>query len=439
MRFKSWFLGLLGCGVIVFAAIGFLSLGAFVFLSGRQTQSEPPKVDWNDPIDEIDLAEVSPGVALLALTATDDLTAINRALAEDELGSAYALIALSTDLTDQERAGSLLLLGQRYAAVQDKDRARLCYYLVYMIATLSPTLFDFDRANACLQSGQGLSDLNDQGQAKFHYDQARTIALYSPYLKRAHRKHILDRLIAAYTAIGADRSEWLELEQYLSLEEGESSLAGPSEEPVLGGLFVQEAVLPEMQEAEAERQQAAQNFLDYYRNRVGDVPYTLTDDLAVALQVEEAVRMGTYEAYIFKATQLADKIALLQAKIDWLTIKYAVALKAYGFSLVPEWETQKGKIQSDLSKAYEELFALYGEQIIALPKAGSVDRAWVEVLRREIEIGQLGLYPNYPQEQLLAELREATARLATGGQDKSLRLEVIFNQGTATFILTNGE
>lgn len=439
MRFRSWLLGILGCGVIVFATTGFLSLGAFVLLSGRQAKSVPLKVEWDDPIDEIDTEKVWPGVGLLALTATDDLTAINQALAEDELDSAYALIALSTDLTDQERAGSLLLLGQRYATARDKDQARLCYYLVHMIATLSPTLFDFDRANACLQSGQGLSELDDQRQAKFKYDQARTIALYSPYLKKAHRKHILDRLIAVYTALGADRAEWLELEQYVALEGGESYLAGPGEESVLGDQFTQEAVLPEMQEAEAERQQAAQNLLEYYRDRVGGVPDILRENLAVALQVEDAVRMGTYEAYIFNASQLADKIALLQAKIDWLTIKYAVAFQAYGFSLVPEWESQKGKIQSELSKAYEELFALYGEQMIALPEAGSVDRAWVEVLRREVEIGQLGLYPNYPQEQLLEELREAMARLATGGQDKSLRLEVIFDQGTATFILTSGE
>ncbi len=439
MRFRNWLLGLLGCVVIVFAAIGFLSLGAFILLSGRQTKGVPLKVEWNDPIGEIDTGKVSPGVALLALTVTDDLTAINQALAEGELDSAYALIAISTDLTAQERAGSLLLLGQRYAAARDRDKARLCYHLVYTIATLSPTLFDFDRANACLQSGQGLSELNDRGQAKFKYDQARTIALYSPYLKRAHRKHILDRLVAAYTALGADRSEWLELEQYVALEKGEPSLAGPGEESVLGELFTQETVVPEIQEAEAERQRAAQNFLDYYRDRVGDVPESLTTELAVALQVEDAVRMGTYQAYILNASQVADKIALLQAKIDWLTSKYAVALKAYGFSLVPEWENQKGRIQSELSKAYEELFALYGDQIVALPEAGSVDRAWVEVLRREIEVGQLGLYPNYPQEQLLEKLREATARLATGGQDKSLRLEVIFNQGTATFILTNGE
>ena len=107
--------------------------------------------------------------------------------------------------------------------------------------------------------------------------------------------------------------------------------------------------------------------------------------------------------------------------------------------MVPEWEAQSAKIQSELSKAYEDLYALHGEQIIALPEADTIDRAWVEVFRQEIEVGQLGLYPNYPEEQLAAKLIEATEKLIASGQDRSLRVDTLYQDNVNVFILTSDE
>ncbi len=438
MRFRRLYLIALASGVLVFIAIGFLSIGAFFFLRARQ-RTVTVRLNWSNPIAEIKVEKVWPGVALLPLTDVDDLTAINQALAEDELESACALIVFSTELSDQERAGSLLLLGQRYNARGDRAKAKLCYRLVNTIATLSPALSDFDRANAYLQSGQGLYNLKDGDEAKFNYDLARTVALYSPYLKKTHRQRILDRLIEAYRALGEDRAEWEDLENHIMLESDEPLALNPEEELLLGDLFKQEVVLPEIQEAAAERQRIAQALLDHFRERGGEAPERLIYDLAVALQVEDAVRLGTYEANLVTSSQLSDKIALAWAEVNWLTLKYVVALKGYGLSLVPEWEDQLGKIQSELSKAYEQLYALYGEQIIALPEASSIDRAWVEVLRQEIQVGRLGLYPNYPEERLIEKLREATEQLTSLGYDCSLRVDVIAGQDTKTFILTSDE
>jgi hypothetical protein len=136
---------------------------------------------------------------------------------------------------------------------------------------------------------------------------------------------------------------------------------------------------------------------------------------------------------------LLEKVAVAWHKVRWLTIKYQVASGGYGFSLVPEWEAEAAEIQSDLSKAYEDLYALHGEQVIALPEADTIDQAWVEVLRKEIEVGRLGLYPNYPEEQLAAKLKEATEKLIAGGQDKSLPVDILYQDNVRVFILTNDE
>jgi hypothetical protein len=136
---------------------------------------------------------------------------------------------------------------------------------------------------------------------------------------------------------------------------------------------------------------------------------------------------------------LLEKVAIAWHKVRWLTIKYQVASSGYGLSLVPEWEAQVAKIQSELSKAYEDLYALHGEQVIALPEADAIDRAWAEVLRREIEVGRLGLYPNYPEEQLTAKLKEATEKLIAAGQGRSLHVDTLSQDNVNIFILASDE
>ena len=108
---------------------------------------------------------------------------------------------------------------------------------------------------------------------------------------------------------------------------------------------------------------------------------------------------------------MSKKIDITQAQIEWLTTKYRVARRAYGISLVPEWEAQAEQIRADLTKTYERLFALYADLIVALPEVSQIDRATEERLRREILAGELGRYPNYPEEQRQKQLLDASNQL----------------------------
>ena len=162
-------------------------------------------------------------------------------------------------------------------------------------------------------------------------------------------------------------------------------------------------------------------------------------NLAQALRTEDEARLSFYNTEPAEPPMLLEKVAVAWHKVRWLTIKYQAASGGYGLSLVPEWEAQVAEIQSELSKAYEDLYALHGEQVIALPEADAIDRAWVEVLRQEIEVGQLGLYPNYPEEQLTAKLKEATEKIIAAGQDRSLRVDILYQDNVKVFILTSDE
>ena len=80
---------------------------------------------------------------------------------------------------------------------------------------------------------------------------------------------------------------------------------------------------------------------------------------------------------------------------------------------MPEWEAEAEQIRADLTKTYETLFALYADLIIALPEVSQIDKATEERLRREILVGELGRYPNYPEEQRRKQILDASHQLIT--------------------------
>lgn len=428
-------------GVCIILTAAFLALGIVTILSKRRSADTSPlsaSAEWVDPISQIDISRVSPATALLKLAGKDDITAINSALREGDVESAYSLVVLSPQLSDEERIGSLLLIGRRYAASGDLAEALEVYRQINMIAVLSPTLSDFARADALLQSGEQLIGMKLTNEAITTFNQARQIALQSVYLRPAHRKHILDRLIPAYTALGMGREAWEDLE--VGLAPGGLGEIPEVEvvAPVLSELKFKDYANPDVQTAVVDRERQATILAEYVRDRGGKVSESLVDSLVTSLMVEDARRQGVYQADLLKASQLEDRIALMKNRVDWLTLKYAIALRVQGLSLVPAWEGQLGAIQSELAKARQDLYALYGDWIVTLPDASKVDRAWLELFRLELEMGRLGLYPNYPEEQLIAKVKEATRKLMAEGIDQSMRVDTASEGEHPTFVLVEG-
>ena len=435
---RKWLFLILVSGFLIFVLAGIVAFGAYFFTSRREV-SLPA---WSDPIAYAETEKVVPALALLPLAGVPSSEAFSQALEAGEIESAYAILVFSLDLSERERMGSFLLLARRYVEAKNATKAKLCYRQASGIATLSPVLSDFTRADAYLQVGRGLASLREQGEAKINYDQAYTIALYSPYLKKAHQKSILDKLVPAYESIGEPQRAEQALNQSaaLDLEASDSTApgsAGQEREFLLGRPNEPNSMPQEVAEAGAARRKAARDLSDYLLSTLKQPPDNLTANLAQALRTEDELRLSFYNAETAEPPMLLEKVAIAWHKVRWLTIKYQVAWGGYGFILVPEWEAQVAEIQSELSKAYEDLYALHGEQVIALPEADAIDRAWVEVLRQEIEVGRLGLYPNYPEEQLTAKLKEVTENLIAAGQDRSLRVDTLSQDNI--FILTNDE
>jgi hypothetical protein len=163
----------------------------------------------------------------------------------------------------------------------------------------------------------------------------------------------------------------------------------------------------------------------------------LVTALGGALVGEDQAKLPYFDTQLAATPQLSVQISIVQARINWLAIKYRVARRGYGISLVPEWEAESEAIRADLTKSYELLFALYADLIVSMPDAEQIDLATEEILRREILTGSLGRYPNYPAEQRIAQLLQATRRLVEVKPGEKMRVALLPYGGVESFVLVD--
>ncbi len=424
-------LGLLALLIV----IGLVTGGAYLYLrlGGSSGQGTPVEVLRNE--------KVNPSLALLSLVGVSDLDVLNRSLADEELETAYAAVLFETQLTDAEHVGNLLLLGQHYADASEKGQAQLCYGQANLMATLSPSLSDFARADAFLEAGEGLAELGNAEDALASYDQAYTVAVHSPYVKDQHRADILGQLATEYEALGettkAGECSALQAEVlYTSRQAGEAS-EGSAEQPIPPFLtHIQGPTGAMVASYEQKRVETVRELIAFLQGGAsgGAVPEDLATGVAQALVNEDNARRTAYEDQLAAAPSIVLRIGIADARVDWLILKYRVALGGFGLQLVPAWEDNVADIGAELNSALGDLHSIYDEQISSFGDDAAKDRAWYDVLRVEIQQGTLALYPDYPEGELVSRLTEVTDRLIASG-DVVLYPEVLYKGDISLFRL----
>jgi hypothetical protein len=390
------------------------------------------------PLTSVDVGKVDPALALASLGGVPDAEVITQALNKARPETALAAALYSPALLDKESAGSLLLLAAAYTAqkpdAQAMQKAGLCYKLAGAVATLSPAVSDTARADVFIQAGEGFIELGQPNQAKFYLAQAFLIAERSPFLQAVHRRAIFERLQKDFIILN-------------ERELARASLNLSANPPPVATFLSEEPVLPkpgpialpeQVQTAEAKRWRHAQELAAIMVERGGKAPQATQTALREALITEDQQKLAFYEEALTSAARVSKKIEVMAAKIEWLSIKYRVARQAYGISLVPEWEAQAEQIRADLTKSYEAMFALYSDLIVALPDVAQIDRATTERLRREVLAGELGRYPNYPEEQRQKQLLEAMAQLMALQPELRLTVGVDILNDQAVYKLVAG-
>ncbi len=426
---RSWGLIVLVVLTVMLVLAGAVLLGAFFLL--REEPFDVP--EWTDPIALVSPDRIDPALAVAGLGGVSDGDLGAKALTQARADTAFAILVFSPSIGDRESAGDFLLLASRYHDDNRPEYVVACYRLAGTIATLSPELPDTVRADTFVLAGEGLAEQGESGLAQLYLDQAYNIATVSPYLQAATRRSIFQRLNRGYQTIDDRERARLSLEQsaepFPTVTVAEAPPILPVAESPLLSL--------EVQQAEAVRWEAAQILAIELVERGGRVTPERVTTLRQALIAEDEAKLPYYDSQLAAAAQLSVQISIVQARINWLAIKYRVARHGYGISLVPEWEVQAEEIRADLTKSYELLFALYADLIVAMPNAEQIDLATEEVLRREILSGTLGRYPNYPAEQRIAQLLQATAHLVETRPDDKMRVVMLPYGGVDSFVLVD--
>jgi tetratricopeptide (TPR) repeat protein len=410
---------------VVFAAIYFL----------LQRQPSIPTA-WRDPISGVLPAQVSPEFALYPLAGALPLETVDAAMASGDLETAYATLVFGLEASDAQRMGRLILLGRQFAAADKQERAGDCYRQVVDLAVLAPGLTDPARADALLNAGQGWAAIGQDSEALSALDQVDTIALQSPYLQMAQRRDLLAALEPIYRDLGADeaaqacRQKIVEWDQGVHLPPPSTALKLPAlpltEQPVSSA---------EVGALEEARRQAAYALLQGLPGG-GDPPANLVSALAEALKAEDTAKVALYQQELAATSQPSRRIDVDWHLIRWLTIRYQVASRAFGLSIVPEWEAAAPDVKSALSTAYEDLLFDYEDLVTALPDASLIGPGSYQVRRLGMLAGRLGQYPNYPEQQMAGKIEAAVQNLIAAGYVDQLYVDVTAGDGGLHFHLS---
>jgi hypothetical protein len=174
-----------------------------------------------------------------------------------------------------------------------------------------------------------------------------------------------------------------------------------------GGVVLPEPVVAAM----VARQNAAADMAGRWLSVSGSGRDTLTEAVRQAFLAEDVAREEFYRTA--DTLSLADRLALLHDKLAWLAVKYRVAQRGFGVSLVPEWEAQSAELAATLSSAFTELINGYGQQLDTLDPTEAV-QARGELLRQGVLWTRLGLFPDANAEKALSDqLAEASRQLWT--------------------------
>ncbi len=348
--------------------------------------------------------KVTPAIALRVLAGEPAGRTADIAISRNDLATARLVIRTDPFMSGKDQLGLRLRIAHAYAGRSGNalsEEADAVYKEAAAIAFLSPDLTDLTRAQALLEIGTGYIGMKSDEEAMEVIAGAQELAYHSPYLNPAQRVQLVQRLRQMHKSMGK-----------------EVTLKNP---PVTPASTVQSLPVPlhdEVPLAEPAELIAAKS------SRMSAVARALEsgqgwDAVAAALEKEDEVRTKVYQRVLSNTPQMAVRASWMRDRVRWLQIKLLVAQKAFGKSLVPSWESQSADIRFRLTKAYEDLFAAYGDQAVALPSPTAVEAGWVEVLREELMDGWLGYYPEAPMGRIESDLRSHLKNLGASG-DKGL-------------------
>lgn len=411
--------------ILLILALG-LAVGGLFFVFRRTTGSTPASLRWSPDT-------IAPALALRTLAGDHDTFVLDQALEENKLETALVTLYFSTSLSDQQQATYWITLGERYAQAKQKERARFCYGQATSVLLLSSDAFDATKAGSHLTLGKNLGVIGDRAEAERNFDFAYTIARYSPYVEDGQRRFILGNLTPEFKSLNLDRKADEATRALATLPLSYPAPASPAQAelppPALGD---------DVRAATTWRMRAAQRLINTLGSKSTSAIEDARRNLEDALSAEDDLRALMLETRMGQLPSAEGKAALAKSRLDWLVLRSRIAQRGFGLSLAPGWEKDLANIKTSLRQTIASYYLLRREVAIALPDPVDAAQARVDLLRHEMLVGKLGLYPDYPENRLISELAQATKERIELRED-GLYISVLSQEGRGLLVITTAD
>jgi hypothetical protein len=278
-----------------------------------------------------------------------------QAIQAGELDLAYVITFFSVELSDSDRLALWLQLGRRYLASERTEQGILAYGYARTVVVLGPGLSFLERSQALLQIADDLLKVGAVAQALDAAIQVKRLAEQTPDILPAQRSQIFETLRQLSKQLGDSAFE----------NEVDAAAANPYIAPPGVAFISQWATLdeplsvdPTVLESLSLRQQAARVLADRIAFTGGvDIDPEL-QTLATALINEDQARNAAFQRTLSSGINLGQQFTLLQEQRNWAALKLRVATRAYGVSIVPEWEARVTQLQQELGAANNNLLVV---------------------------------------------------------------------------------
>lgn len=408
---------LMGFGLFLFVSI--VALVALWWIAGDRP------LDTTDQVISVETEAINPALALMYLAGDPVEPLAYQALQAGEYATSHALTAFGIHNMPTSRATLLLQLSQIFEEQGNTDLSARLLRNSRTIALLDTRFTPLERADLLLQCVKGFLALELPAEATDAATQIKRIAEQTPDLLPAERNRVLQSLLPLTARLPESvlQQQVQELARSPYLNPGGLVIIRPIY-PSEGSIEFDNELTTIVQQRQLLARQLAEQIL---RSPIADTT-PLQQALAEALRKEDEQR-ALYFTQILASQNLTFSLQFwtLQEQERWLLLKLAVSHRAFGLSLVPEWEENRFAIFTELSDITDQLEVALSTLPEAEPEPLDQLLQRIVALRWLAMQTELGFYPQRRAAEIGEQLRIAQEELSVYGTSAALPIHYDVN------------
>lgn len=398
-------------GFIACTLVGIAALGGLWLLSKRNAPQQ------SGPMALLQPDKVKPALAVRALAGDPADALAAQALQAGEAPTAASLLLFDTSSAHSSRAALWQQLGRHLVEGGEPELAAVAFGQSVALGALDVALRSLERGQLLTQAAAGLAAAGAADKALVAATQATRAIAQAPDLLPAQRGQLLQPLKPVVDALSSP-----ELAAQVN-----DLLRNPFVNPT--GVLLNNswplittppAADAATEQATAARVLAARNLADRWVLTGGIDVQPEIDTLRAALLNEDQQRGAAYRAALAAAPSREAQLGLLLDQRAWLLLKLQVAQGAFGLALVPEWESGRAALESELAGLLANMQLIVQAIAEAQPTPLEQNLLRAEAAQWAALDAEAGHNPSANLSELNERLRAAQSELGQAGSPLAL-------------------